>query len=119
MAFYCPELFDFNGVIYNGYFDASVTREWLFDLNGQYLPVVTDKASADAICQAYYSRDSLELTVGSSGNNSAFDLTAFKSLMDSYFAFDSALFEQILGFTIVAFAIGYGAGVVSKILKRA
>ena len=46
------------------------------------------------------------------------DVNSIETLLDTYFAFDASIFEQILGGTIVAFAIGLGAGSVVKMMMR-
>lgn len=45
-------------------------------------------------------------------------INSLSSLFDTYFLFDLTLFQQIIGSTIVAFALGLTAGFVVNLLRR-
>ena len=46
------------------------------------------------------------------------DLQSLSLLLDSYFAFDGDLFQQLLVWTLVTFISGFAVGLIVKLLKK-
>jgi len=69
---------------------------------------------ADTICKSFNSASQAVNGIFSFSS----DLASLQTLFDNYFSFDPAIFAQITGEIIVAFAVGFGAGGVIKLMTK-
>lgn len=77
-------------------------------------PYPASLAAADTICKS--NNAASQAVNGIFGFSS--DLNTLQNLFDTYFAFDDLMFLQVSGEIIVAFAVGFGAGGVIKMLTK-
>lgn len=107
MSFFCT-LTTTNGTEVIGTQYASLE---LFNVGN---PPPTNLADALVICHA--SNPSFDIVNGAFSYSS--DVNTLQTLFDTYFALDAAIFEQIIGGTLVAFALGLMTGGIVKMLQK-